>query len=288
VELRRTSGWTEQHGSVSVAFAVGFAGCLIGLVEQDSMRFWVANAVMLTALVALALDPFGGIVVGLAAAAGLIGAKRLDGRWDPDAFPLSLAETLVLIMVGVTAGLAGQALRRRPLGKEPSGTLLSPVFGSLGLLNHDLAMIRLEEEVQRATEHRRPLTVVLIDSEIIDPSLDVAATDAALRTVARVLESRLHDRDVPFAIDPGRLGAILPEASAADAWQRAGQIADALTTAQFTSRGTATRIFIADAVHVHVGLAELGPATSSADALLDAAVVGLQRARSLAEEQTAT
>lgn len=288
MERRRTSGWTEQHGSVSVAFAVGFAGCLIGLVEQDPVRFWVANVVMLTALVALALDPFGGIVVGLAAAAGLIGAKRLDGRWNSDAFALSLAETLVLVMVGVTAGLAGQALRRRPQGEEPSGTLLTPVFGSLGLLNHDVAMIRLEEEVERATEHRRPLTVVLIDSEIIDPSLDAAATDTALRTVARILESRLHDRDVPFAIDAGHLGAILPEASAADAWQRVGQIADALTAAQFTSRRTGTRVFIADAVHVHVGLAQLGPTTSSADALFEAAAVGLQRARGLAHEQSAT
>ncbi len=275
--LRRpTSAWTDQHTRVAGAFAVGLAGCLVGLGESGSEPFWVASAVAGTAVASLAFDAFGGIVAGLAAAAALIAARRIAGTWDADAFALSLAETLVLILAGATSGLAGAALRRPADGEEAASTVLAPVFGSLGLLPHDIAMLRLEEEVERARAHRRPLTLVIVRSEIADQSLDADARKQALRAVARILESRLHERDVPFAISPERLGAILPEATAADGWARVGAVVAAIADASFMSRATGTRSPVADAVHLNVGLAELvGPGKFSADALLDAAIADL-------------
>ena len=264
-----TSAWTDAHSRVALAFAVGFAGCLMGLAEEGALAFWVAGAVALAAIASLALDAFGGIVAGLVAAAALVAVKRLAGEWNSDAFLLSSAETVVILLAGVTAGLAGAALRRADSDRDDESGILAPVFGSLGLLSHDVAMARLEEEVERAREHRRPLTVIRVDVDITAASLDAPERDAAVRAVARILESRLHERDVPFAITPDRLGAILPETDAAEGWQRVGEVADALAAACFTSRTTETRIRVADAVEIRVGLAQFGPRISSADALLD-------------------
>ena len=266
-----TSVWTDAHSRVALAFAVGFAGCLIGLAEDGVLAFWVAGAVALAAISSLALDAFGGIVAGLVAAAALVAVKRLAGAWNSDAFLLSSAETVVILLAGVTAGLAGAALRRVDPNEDDHPGILAPVFGSLGLLPHDVAMARLEEEVERAREHRRPLTVIRVDVDITAASLDAAGRDAALRAVARILESRLHERDVPFAISPDRLGAILPETDAAEGWQRVGEVADALAAAWFASRTSETRLRVADAVEIRVGLAPFGTRISSADALLDSA-----------------
>jgi GGDEF domain-containing protein len=283
-------GWTERHTIVAAAYAVGFAGSLIGLAEGGPVAFWVAGAVVLAAVCSLAVDAFGGLVIGLAVGAGLIAVKRFADQWHDEAFFLALAETLVLLAVGTSAGLAGSALRRRtgPAPSEEPAALIAPVFGSLGLLNHDVAIARLEEEVERARDHRRPLTLLLIEAEITDATLDTAAREGVLRAVARTIESRLHARDVPFAISPERLGAILPEATVADGWQRLGHVIDALAEATFTSRSSRTRPTVADTVILQAGLAELGSAVPSADALLDAAAAGLDRNRALAEEMKTT
>jgi GGDEF domain-containing protein len=233
----------------------------------------------LTALVSLTVDAFAGIVVGLAGAAALIAAKRLTGRWDAGAFELSLIETLALVAVGGAGGRVGAALRPRGADEAYVPRVLAPAFGSLGLLPQDVAMLRLEEEVDRARAHRRPLTVVIVDSEVVKPAPDDVARDQALRAVARIFESRVLDRDLPFAISTTRLGAVLPETSALEGWVRVGAILDAIAAASYTSRGSGGRRPVTDALQVHVGLAELGPDITSADALLDAATAGAEQQR---------
>ena len=281
-----TLGWTDRHTRVAAAWGIGFAGTIAGIAEPEPVMFWVVGAVAVSAILSLALDAYGGIVVGLAVAAALIAAKRLAGQWQPGAFALSLAETLVILTVGASAGLAGSALRRRPRpGHDERASFIGPVFGSLGLLNHDVALIRLEEEVERAHDHRRPLALLLMDTQVVDPSLDSGDREAVLRAVARILETRLHPRDVPFAISPERLGAILPEATVADGWKRVGQVLDALRDASFTSRATGTREIVADTVDIQVGLAELGRTTPSADGLWDAVAAGLDPRNETAGEE---
>ena len=272
---------------MALAFAVGFAGTFAALAETGQARAWVAAAVLVTTVASLTVDAFGGIVVGLAAAAALIVAKRVAGGWEADAFAISLLETVVLVLAGGTAGAAGRALRDRADGDGAPGSVLAPAFGSMGLLPHDLARLRLEEEVERALAHRRPLTVLVLESTVIDDRLDAAARGAAHRSVARILESRLGERDVPFAVTGRRLGAILPETGGMDGWVRVGQILDAVASAAFTSRATGARMAVADAVEVDVGLAELGRGISSADALLDAATAGMADAPADPEHEQA-
>ncbi len=285
--LRPTSGWTDQHTRIAVALSVTCVGCLAGVGEDGSVPVWVAAAIGLTTLGALGLDAFAGIVVGLAAAAALIAAKRITGRWDADAFALSTAETLALVVAGAAWGRAGSGLRPRRGAEEGRVGVLAPVFGSLGLLPHDVAMLRLAEEVERARAYRRPLTLIIVDSEAVEPRLDAAARKQALRAVARILESRVLERDVPFAISASRLGAILPETSVLEGWIRVGAIVDAIAGASYASRETGSQAMVTDALHLHVGLAELSDGITSADALLDAATAGIDHERDAAAQEPA-
>lgn len=229
-------------------------------------------------LVSLNFDAFAGIVVGLACAAALIAVKRATGRWNDDAFWTSAIETLALVLAGATSGWAGVALRQ-PFTRADASTgpasRVAPALGSLGLLPYDVALLRLEEEVERASEHRRPLAVLVMDAEIATEAPEVERA-GALRAVTRILETRLHDRDVPFAITPERLGAIMPETDAAGAWERVGGIVDALAEATFKSRAAGERVLVADLVRVHAGISELSSGATSAEALLGRATRGIR------------
>lgn len=276
---RVTSGWTSRHARVACAYAAGFLGCLAGLAEPGSAPFWVAAAVAVAVLVSLNFDAFAGIVVGLACAAALIAVKRATGRWNDDAFWTSAIETLALVLAGATSGWAGVALRQ-PFTRADASTgpasRVAPALGSLGLLPYDVALLRLEEEVERASEHRRPLAVLVMDAEIATEAPEAVERAGALRAVSRILETRLHDRDVPFAITPERLGAIMPETDAAGAWERVGGIADALAEATFMSRANGERVPVADLVRVHAGISELSSGATSAEALLGRATRGIR------------
>lgn len=250
---------------------------MAGLGEADELPWVVAGIALVVSLVALGLDAFGGIVVGLAGAAALVAYKRATGAWEPGAFGASAVETVALAAAGAAFGWAGAGLRRREdEGGVPRGAV-APVFGSLGLVGADVAMLRLEEEVERARSYGRSLSVMVLDLELTGPDLDPEEREAALRAVARILETRLLDRDVPFAISPTRLGAILPESGVVEGWDRAGGVLDAARRATFMSRADGERRPVPDVVRIHAALAGLGSATDTADALLDAAVEGVRQ-----------
>jgi GGDEF domain-containing protein len=257
---------------------------LAGLTDSPEVAIWIGAAVALTAVLSLATEPFAGVVIGLAAAAALIAGRRVLGPWGPGAFWPSAAQTVALVATGAASGWAGMALRPRRAGDAPS-LLPRPAFGSLGLLDADVAMVRLDEEAERAIEHRRPLALVLLDTKVIDPSIDGDARRSALRAVARIFEGRLREGDVPFAIEAHRLGAILPETTSPEAWERVGLVLDAVGHGRFRvrsdDRGDRP---LSGAVHIDVGIAQLGPRARSADELFDAATEVLRREHTARDE----
>lgn len=280
-----TSGWTDSHRRVAVAFIVGFSATLVGLAEDGDATVWVVAAVAAVAVASLVTDAVGGLVVGLAAAAAVIGARRVVGPWGPEVFWWSFVQTAALLATGVASGVAGTALRHvgGADGERAASLVPEPVFGSLGLLDGDMALARLEEEVERAIGHGRPLTLALFEVEVIDDSLDGDGRRAAFRSVARALEGRLGDQDVPFATAFDRLGAILPETDVLAAWERVGRVLDAVTQGYFTVRADGSLHRLSDAARVHVGLADLDRRTGNGAALLDAATVAVRQSRGLQE-----
>jgi GGDEF domain-containing protein len=267
-----TWGWTEQHTYAAAAMGVAVTGALAALLDDGRYPFWVAAAVGATAVVSLAFDAFGGLLVGLAAAAAVVAVKKAGGVWAPPAFWPSLGQTAALLATGLASGAAGSHLRRRPRVVAGPVATGDPGYGPLGLVAPDHALARLEDEVERARRHRRPLTLIRVDVDVVDGDSE---TDA-LRAVARILESRVRDTDVPFAFAPDSLGAILPETDSVAAWDVVGPIVDAVGQATYASfsdgaDGADGRRRLSDAVQLQVRLATLGVHGDSADELVEAA-----------------
>lgn len=272
-----TPAWTERHTAVAVAMATGTAAQLVALGEDGPVAWWVAAAVAVTALGALAFDGWGGALVGLFVAVGLVAVRRATGHWSAEVFWPAALETAACIGLGACSGAAGSLLRRR--GGATTGSLFHPVHGSLGLIGAEAALGRLEEELARGRRLQRPVALVLLDIEPTDSSLPAEGRTAARRAVARLVESRVAEQDVPFALAEDRLGVICPETSPTMVWEMVGRVLESLRTATFTFGTDRTARALVDAVDVTVGIAHQSEKRATAADVLDDAVAVLTRAR---------
>jgi hypothetical protein len=263
---------------VVIAVVVALVTAAAGLLEGRDLTLLVIGATAATFVVSLAADAWAGLVVGLAAAAGVTLIRQLTGTWLPSHFAPTAVESVALLGTGWAAGRAGHRLRQ----SRPTDVLMNDtpgVYGSLGLLPADLALVRLEEEVTRASAHGRPLSLILALIRIVEEDLDGPARDEAERGVARLIESLLRDIDVPFALTAQEIGAILPETGPTAAAVASGRIVEAIAAATFADRRTGQRRRLADAADVHIALVSLGREFPDARKLLDGAVSRLREPR---------
>ena len=276
--LRLTWGWTDQHAAVAFLFTAGLVAALAGLIDGGWVPVGVAVAVLLAGLVSLSLDVWGGAVVGLVMVAGLVAVRRGGSAWTQDDFAAATIEALAIMLAAAVAGFAGARLRRVAGGGVARSTWES-LYGSLGLLGADAGMARLEEEAGRSQRNGRPVTVALL--EIVTPAADLPKEErvAACRTVARIIESRAGEHDLPFALAETRVGIIFPEVGAPAAWDAVGHILDACTTAEFTYGSQRAPRKLAELVELYVGVAQYGRERDTWQTLLDAAGQALARAR---------
>ena len=241
------------------------------MVEQSQFSLLALTAVVATIVVALFVDGFGGIVVGLAGAAAVIGFKQLGGLWTPETFLVSAGSASVLVTGAWLAGMVSSDLHGRTGGAEPDAGRASPVSGSLGLLGYDLALARLDEEIARASTYHRPLVVAVVEIRLTDALLDDTARSSAERSVARLVETLVRETDVPFAMGPHLLGVIMPESDPATAWEVLGRVLDAATDAAFTVRESHQRLKLTDCAELHVGIVAASRKVSTAEKLVAAA-----------------
>jgi GGDEF domain-containing protein len=276
--LRVTSGWTEQHTAVASLLLVGSVATLAGLADGGWVPVAVAVAVVATAVLSLMLDAWGGALVGLVAVGVLVAVRRSSGVWAREDFVAATVEACAILATGALAGATGSTLRR---GTTPGSALSSwqPAYGSLGLLGSDAGMARLEEECARSARHGRPLTLVLFDVVVTARDLTADGRDAVHRTVARLVEHRTGEHDVPFALSADRFGVIFPEAGASAAWDAVGDVIAASATAAFTHGSERTPRPLAEVAGVYVGIAQYAPGRDTWQAMLDAATEALQQAR---------
>ncbi len=265
------SGWTEQHVPVALALAAAVLAGAVAATQPGPLAAAALALVVTTALGALFFDAFGGLVVGVITAALFVLAMQAAGQWTPRSFATSLAQVLGLVVLGWLAGMLSAAVHGRSASRPDADVGVVPAYGSLGLLTEDVALARLDDEIARARRHRRPLTVVVIRMEMVDDTLGERARKAAVRAVARLVETLLRETDVPFALDSGELGAILPETDTTAAWDILGPVLDAASGAAFTVRDEDERRSLVDCAELHAGMAELGQHSSDANGLIASA-----------------
>lgn len=273
-----TWGWTDRHACVAALLATAMAGSLAGLVEGTPVAMWVALALGATAVLALTLDVWGGALVGFLGASVLVLARRQNELWSPDVFLPALIETVAILTAGTVAGYTGMRLRTGAPAQVLGGGSAQD-YESLGLLGPEPAMARLAEEVVRSERQGRSVALVLFDVHLKDSVFPAEGRRAALRSVARAVESRTPEHDVPFALGPDRFGVIFPDATSTGAWGTVGKVLEAVDSAHFTFGIERHARPLADAVELYVGLAQRVPRRESASSLLDDAVAALERAR---------
>ena len=278
---RTTTGWTdassprwgEQHAIAALALVAAAVAGLLAAADPAAAAVAVLVAVVVTAVLPLGYDGFMGLLVGLLAAAGLVGAKQLAGAWTPASFWRSLLTTLLLLLLGWAAGRLGKRLRAG--GRAAPASQDVAAFGSLGLVHEAAALARLEEEATRAERHRRPLSLLLVRTSVIDSSIDPPSAAAAQRVTARQLEAALRLTDVPFALSPDVIGAILPETAEDGAWEVVGSVLERAADATFTDRARRMRLRLGDHAELAAGIASAPGDGREAGQLLAAALASL-------------
>lgn len=270
-----TSGWTDRHAAVAVLLAVSLAGACVGQLEESRTAVLVAAALAVVVTLGLAVDRWVGALIGLAGAVAVVALRRLWGAWSPEAFGPALLETLVLVTAGVLSGRAGQRLRgsASPVVVSP----FEPAYGSLGLLGQDAALARLEEEVARAERLEGAVILLLLDADVHESASD--GRSAALRAVARLVESGAGSQDIPFAMSANRLGIVFPDATPAAVWDVVDRILAAVATATYTHGVERELRGLQSAVGLRIGIAQQSTQATTAQGLLDEAVTALERGR---------
>jgi hypothetical protein len=270
---RSTAVWTEFRVRFALAGAILLAaGVLVGI-EHGTARIALLVLAVAVTVASLHLDAFIGVVVGLGAAAVLVGVKRWTGEWVPEALPLVAAEVSTLIVLAWVAGLLGDHLRvsLRMLSRPAPGSFV-PAHSSLGLLDEAPARFRLDEELQRRSRSGEPLALMLLAVDVAVDDLDDDAVLGARRAVARHVETLLRPTDVPFALSADVMGAILPATDPVDAWVLLGPLVDSAGHATFADRASGGRRIVSDCLDLHVCLVHADDETTDGRALLDHAL----------------
>jgi GGDEF domain-containing protein len=206
----------------------------------------------------------------VAGAAIVIAAKETAGAWTAGNFLVSLGTTITLITSAWLAGMVSSDLHGRT-SRSNDDEALSPAYGSLGLLDLDAALARLEEEIARANAHHRPLSVAVVEVRLAGAALDETARSSAERAVARLMETLVRDTDVPFAVRPHVLGVIMPESDRVMAWEVLGRVLDAAADAAFTVRERDERLKLGACAELHAGIVTLSRRIATAEKLIETA-----------------
>ena len=273
--LRPTPAWTDQRGRTAVLVGIVCAGSLAGLTEDPPIPVWVATALVLAVVAALALDVWGGLLAGLGAASLLVAVRQATGHWSSADFFPALVETLALLGASTWAGFTGQP--SRPAGRElqPNPPQDSR-YVDLGLLSSAAARARLDEEVVARSRDGAPLGLALIELSLVVEDRSGALKESLGRSLARLVESRTGRLDVPFALSADTLGVIFPHVDDTVVWDTVGGILEAVRTTRATIGPDSRSVALTDVATIRVGVSELSAATVSVDSLMAEARAALE------------
>jgi diguanylate cyclase (GGDEF)-like protein len=153
---------------------------------------------------------------------------------------------------------------------------ISVTDGLTGLTNRREFERRLEEELDRADRHGLPLSLVLLDVDLLKAINDRSghrAGDRALCAVAGALRSSCRSVDIAARVGGDEFAILAPTTSARDALQLAGRVQAALRDPRRAAGGPP--------LSLSIGVADLASAIAHGERdLLEAADRALYRAKS--------
>lgn len=174
---------------------------------------------------------------GLAAIVLWVMFRQATGVWIRDELLQSVLEVLGLslnIVLAVRFRQGWEELQREVQELSALRQVLVAGEAGTGLLPHQVAELRLVEEVERARQFGRPLGLLLVEIEQLPgtPMEQIAAQEMH-QAVVRQLVSASLVQDIPFRIDLNRVGLIMPERDWTSLYRDTEVIVAALKGASF-------------------------------------------------------
>lgn len=184
----------------------------------------------------------------------------------------------VFLLVGMTGIVTLVSLRmRRP-------HVLSAADSLTGLMNRRSFEERWEGEVARSRRYGRPISIAAIDIDYFKQFNDTyghAAGDTALRSIARVIRSRVRAQDFVARFGGEEFVVALPETSSASAVAIADELRRVIAESPITISGSRTPV----GVTVSIGVASWPEYGEEISRLLDRADDRLYEAKLAGRDQ---
>lgn len=121
--------------------------------------------------------------------------------------------------------------------KIPALERKTEVDQKTGLFNHQYFMEQLNNELQRANRHDRPLSIIMADLDLlrnINNTYGHLAGDEVLKGIANILRQSVRDYDIVARFGGEEFAILMPETEISKAIERAEYIRKEVETARFT------------------------------------------------------
>ncbi|PNI10542.1 hypothetical protein CXX84_03580 [Arthrobacter sp. AFG7.2] len=207
----------------------------------------------------------GGIVVGLAGAAGHIALHSIDGGWGRDGAAFSVVAVCAFIVYGWLFGLTAAYLRRhRAAADQPPAA--AGAGASQGLLSAAEGRALLDMEAEQARLAGDHLALVTVQMTVRDGILPKQAAHAS-RAVARTFEAAAAGRMHPVLLADNQLAMVIPGGDVLSAYRFEQAVLASLAEATFADRSAGTRPKASTALAVESAVVVLTESSAQAEAL---------------------
>jgi hypothetical protein len=227
-------------------------------VMDGSGHWW--GELLLVALVIIAslrAGASGGLVVGLAGAAGHIALCNIDGDWGHRSASFSVVTVCTFIAYGWLFGLATAHLRRQQAA-DASAPAAAGAGGSQGLLTAEEGRALLEVEAQQARLAGSRLAVLTVKASAVEGIRPKAAA-LAFRAMARSFEASASGLMNPVLLAEDQLAMVIPGGPPQDANNFKRALVRAMAEATYADREAGARVKASTALRLdtrYVVLAE--------------------------------
>jgi GGDEF domain-containing protein len=262
----------------TLALCVTVLGAGLSMVRMNRVEVSAAYLGLLTGVIAvgLATSIWGGLLASAAGAFALVLFFRYAGILPRDHTVLNTAGGLVaLLLVGPLAGHLSavvETLHRRAERWLARTEELAAHDEVLGSLKPTWAWVRLEEEIERAVQFRRPLSALLaqVQPDAGTPVENRRERVARLQTLIRMAQAATRPPAVVTHLGDDRILVLLPEHTAAQAASLAHTLQARWAKERYFPDGTGKSLGmpVADCGRLQIGLSSLGGDRLKADAFL--------------------
>jgi diguanylate cyclase (GGDEF)-like protein len=225
--VRRDATWRRWRplvvAAAAGAAATAAAGAVLDGAPTSDLR--VALAGLVAACTALVIGRIGALATtdGLAAdVMGVSAGVAIGGLWlyDPWLVPFAILPVM----------LVGRSLSLPRLQAE------ARLDAKTGLYNSRHFAHALERELSRAKRYERPLSLIMVDLDLLrntNNTFGHLAGDAVLRGVGDIFRAQVRTHDVPARFGGEEFAIILPETSPEQALELAERIRRAVAVRSF-------------------------------------------------------